>query len=308
MTRIMPLDRGVHLAADALHAGEYTRRGAMTIEWDMAKRCRSPVTRELLVRPEPKLAALRGGGRVGYTVNKGENGGYNIHYGVACRRCDNCLRARRAVWSARATSETLASVRTWFGTLTLAPESHFRMLMAASARLRASGTSFEALGAEEQFRERHSEISKEITLWVKRVRKNSGAPLRFLVVTEAHQSGLPHYHALIHESDATKPVTYRQLSSAWPLGYVKFKLVDPGDVTTARYVTKYLAKNAMARVRASVAYGEPPFPTLGLGGVLADASGVNALPRIAAQQQREKTTPGNATEEPTHTRVAWETA
>lgn len=288
----MPLERGRELAAEALHAGEYTRRGAMTICWDMARRCEAPVTREVLVRPEPKDSALRGGGRVGYSVNAGENGGYNLEYGVACRRCGNCLRARRAVWAARAACETMGSVRSWFGTLTLSPESHFKMLMRASARLRASGTVFDSLGTEDQFRERHREISKEITLFVKRVRKNSGAPLRFLVVTEAHQSGLPHYHCLVHESSALKPVTYRQLAGAWPLGFVKFKLCDPGDVNSARYVTKYLAKNAMARVRASVAYGEPPFPILGLGEDTPEGVGRRAL-HIAAHQQREKSTPVN---------------
>ena len=49
-------------------------------------------------------------------------------------------------------------------------------------------------------------------------------------------------------------MTKRILEDAWKLGFTSFKLVEPAS-STASYVTKYLTKSALARVRASVHYG-----------------------------------------------------
>lgn len=248
--------KGREIAAGALHMGGFVRSG-MSIAANVAGNCERPVPRELLVRPTPDKADPH---NRTIQVNRGESGGYNLDYLVRCRNCERCRSARRALWAARAAGETLASVRTWFGTLTLSPEAHYKMLLLASRRLSTGGTRLEDLSNDEQFRERHAEISRELTLWLKRVRKNSGAPLRVLIVVEKHESGLPHYHVLLHENDVERPVTYRQLANAWPHGFVKFKLIDTQDRKPVWYVTKYLAKDACARVRASVDYGNPPFP------------------------------------------------
>lgn len=171
-----------------------------------------------------------------------------------CRRCDKCRQARAREWTYRATEETLRSQRTWFATLTLNPAAHVHMLNVARMREVAQAIDFDALPALERFTLVHNVISVEITKYLKRVRFESKASIRYLFVAEKHVSGLPHYHALIHERPGSGPVLYRTLSEQWQLGFSKFNLVT--DPKRAGYVCKYLSKDAAARVRASVGYGK----------------------------------------------------
>lgn len=86
--------------------------------------------------------------------------------------------------------------------------------------------------------------------------------LRVCIVAEVHKDGEPHYHALIHEPDGSFPVTSRTLCDQWTLGFAKAKLVDTSEASrskTAWYVAKYLAKSCLARVRASIGYGDTTF-------------------------------------------------
>lgn len=169
---------------------------------------------------------------------------------VRCRSCTNCLKYRAWDWRTRAQSEVEGSQRTWFGTLTLSPESHFRMQALACQRWKG----FISASEDKQFSARHVAISSEITRWLKRVRKASGASLRYIIVAERHKSGLPHYHALVHETPGSRPVTYRHLADKWAFGFCKWNLVH--DPKAANYVCKYLSKDASARVRASIGYGK----------------------------------------------------
>lgn len=151
----------------------------------------------------------------------------------------------------------MAEGRTWFGTLTLRPQEHFAALSRVRNRMAKSGEDFDTLSEEARFSALSGEIGKDITLWLKRVRKESGARLRYLLVSEAHKSGLPHFHCLVHEVSAEGPVAERTLRKQWKLGFAQFKLVAQGDETkTARYVTKYITKSAITRVRASQGYGQ----------------------------------------------------
>lgn len=172
---------------------------------------------------------------------------------LRCRRCANCLKARSLEWSYRAKNEIHAASRTWFGTMTLRPGEHFLSSCRAEKKLRV-GTRWADLSPDEQFKARHAEISNDITRWLKRVRKQSGAKLRYVLVAEAHKTGLPHYHILVHEQMSGPPVTERTLRRQWLLGHSKFELVENSGA--AWYVAKYLAKAALARVRASRAYGQ----------------------------------------------------
>lgn len=178
---------------------------------------------------------------------------------VRCRKCDKCMAARGYMWSERAIQETLEAQRTWFCTFTLRPEEQYKALCEA----RRLNPDFDKLSEDRQFALRHAAISKEVTLYLKRVRKASGAKLRLLLVCERHKSGLPHYHALVHELAGSPPVLYRHLTDNWRLGYSKCKLFDSSELYTertpreiARYVCKYLSKDARARVRASLHYGK----------------------------------------------------
>lgn len=172
-----------------------------------------------------------------------------------CRKCEACLAHRRRLWTARAVDEITASRRTWFGTLTVSPENRVALrYRAEKARLRASREQLSSLGPDEQFRILAAQLSVEATKWLKRVRAQAGVPLRYLLVTEAHKSGDPHMHILLHET--ADPVTKRLLEAQWKYGFSHWRLVEQ-DRKAAVYVCKYLAKDALTRVRASSRYGQP---------------------------------------------------
>jgi len=170
-----------------------------------------------------------------------------------CRQCPQCLRTRAALWRGRARSEIAdAPGRTWFGTLTLTPHWQFRAKCEArSMYARRGGVDFDRVPAKEQFTVLCRIIGREVTLYLKRLRKNSGARIRYVLVFEAHKSGDPHMHILLHEADV--PLRHKLLADQWRLGFSKFNLVQ--DTRAAAYVCKYLSKSAIARIRASVNYG-----------------------------------------------------
>lgn len=236
--RVLRLGAARQVAARALESGA-TRSGLSTVQWDVAGRCESPVPVEIEGRADTR---------------KGETGmPIAIQMETRCRRCPACLRYRAWLWRVRAQSEVASAQRTWFVTLTLRPEEHWLADLRASAECRRRGVAFETLSPEEQFTERHRAICVDLTKWMKRLRKQSGSKLRYILVAEAHKSGLPHYHALVHEVPASKPVTKRQLQEQWTLGFSTAKVVE--DAKSAVYVTKYLSKSVLARVRASLKYG-----------------------------------------------------
>lgn len=177
-----------------------------------------------------------------------------VELGARCRKCEQCLAHRRRLWTARAVDEIEASRRTWFGTLTVRPEDRFLLRCKADARAQARGWEpLSLLSQPEAFRHLASELNREATKFLKRLRKKSKG-LRYILVTEAHKSGDPHLHLLLHEHEDA--ATKRQLEEQWRLGFSHWRLVDR-DSSAAVYVCKYLAKEAQTRVRASLHYGQP---------------------------------------------------
>lgn len=174
---------------------------------------------------------------------------------VRCRKCPNCLRTRARQWAMRAKTEIAASSRTWFGTLTMTPSEHHLAFSRAIVMYKDStGIDLERADSDVQFKERVKALTPEVTRWLKRLRKNSGAKLRYILVAEAHKNGLPHFHILVHEAHGSGMVKHAQLAEAWNLGFTRFKLVE--NTGSAWYVCKYLSKSALSRVRASVGYGK----------------------------------------------------
>jgi len=151
----------------------------------------------------------------------------------------------------RAMSEYRTANRTWLATLTLSPTGVMRVLSQARVALAKGRTDFDALPPVQQFDELAKHGGQHVTWWLKRLRKNSGERLRYLAVVEAHKSGLPHWHILIHEMAG--PIRYADLKDTWPLGFDAYKLVE--NPSAAGYVCKYLSKDMRARVRASLGYG-----------------------------------------------------
>jgi hypothetical protein len=99
-----------------------------------------------------------------------------------------------------------------------------------------------------------NEGNKEITKFLKRLRKESGARLRYMCVAEEHADGDPHWHVLLHE--VSGDVRKRSIQAQWKLGFSAAKLVDTSSGRAAAYPCKYLSKSIAARVRASIRYGE----------------------------------------------------
>lgn len=171
-----------------------------------------------------------------------------------CRKCDGCLAHRRALWTARAMDELKSAHRTWFGTLTIRPSERVRLRYLAESRyLRAGREALSSLDDAEQFRIVCRQLGRELTLFLKRVREQCG-PFRYLVVVERHKSGDPHLHILLHEASAA--LLKAKLEAQWRIGFSHWRLVDGADPRSAYYVCKYLAKDALTRVRASQRYGQ----------------------------------------------------
>lgn len=232
------------LIAKALASGA-TRESIMTTRWDISGDCENSFEVELAARPNHT--------EKWFDWTPGKRHSLRLFLYTRCRKCKKCLRARQRLWRMRTVEELHAAPRTWFGTFTLSPKHHALIEKLASMRAKKIGLDYFALTSEEQFKLRHSEISKEITRMLKRLRKNTRTRFKYLIVAEAHKSGLPHYHALFHEIHGEKALRWRDLATEWKLGFVNFKLVQ--DDNQATYLCKYLAKSMLARVRASIRYG-----------------------------------------------------
>jgi len=232
------------LADRALQAGA-VRRSMSKISWDISAGCRRPVVRDRFSRPPGRDVVVAPGRPIPIWCEMV----------MKCRNCEVCLRKRASLWRRRAMQEIAESERTWFVTLTLRPEEQYRAL---AAGLRKAGFDGEPC---DEFRARVVEIGAWLTLALKRLRKKTGARLRYVVVYERHKTGLPHVHLLIHEQDRGG-VKYADIQYMWPHGYISAKLV--ADNKQAGYVTKYLSKDAAARVRASVRYGQRTVSTIAM--------------------------------------------
>src|ERR671921_875546 len=178
------LDRIHELAAKALAAGAI-QRSATRIVWDVAGSCQSSRIREVYGRPslDHRFHGVLGAMRTGTLLQ------VDLH--VRCRNCKTCLQLRAKLWRNRAEKEfaltTLAGGRTWFGTLTLSPKEQLQARYEAIEAFNSGGgdpdaASFEGLSEGEQFALVHAQISKKITLYLKRLRKSYGEGLRYVVV------------------------------------------------------------------------------------------------------------------------------
>lgn len=282
-----------------------------TFRWDISSGCPSPYEREIFARPEPRSQTVvsaelqklmwpskgpfkdiiledrpvGGKGRRYITVDGRKNTVLRLDLLTPCRRCDHCRSRRRNLWVMRAKAEIDFAPRTWFGTFTLRPDEQFRTLTIARQKLARQGIDFDTLDFGDQFREHAAVAFREVTTYLKRVRKHYGPKsLRYLWVCEAHKTGLPHFHALLHETDTDRPLRHDVLTSQWKLGFSQLRLAS--DKSPSFYVAKYLAKDLATRVRASQGYGHGLVMSEPEGGTYEDAlkrspmqSGVHPDPR-----------------------------
>lgn len=159
-----------------------------------------------------------------------------------CRRCEGCLKARQWGWMARAAHEQVRAKKTWFVTLTYGPNRRRAVMAAASAEERTKAPGQRLVRAAGSY----------VAAYMKTLRKR-GFEFRYVWVPELHRDGFPHFHGLVH--DQRGDLTWAALTDAWSAGFSVVKLVR--DARAIRYVTKYLAKDRIGRVRASFRYGAP---------------------------------------------------
>lgn len=249
----------VHLADRALrNGGERVSLGV--VHWNIAADCESPVFAEVEGRLDPAKvhkdheALVYVADRWWFADLAPSTLPLLVTLELRCRKCPPCLRRRGAMWRWRCNAELAAAPRSWFGTLTLDPVYAMRAKFEAQSKAEKAGWRWGELSPEQRFRRIQAACSQELTRWLKRVRKESGAKLRYCLVAEAHKSGDPHWHVLIHETVPDQCVRERTLRKQWIAGFSKFNLVTDGRV--AAYVAKYLTKSSLARVRASIDYGK----------------------------------------------------
>lgn len=230
---------------------------------DKAGNCQSPVFIALTGAPSQLLLRNRDWlhpNRMDYADGHGLIGEWSqprfrhVDMAVRCRKCPACLRARGYHWRMRATAEVALASRTWFGTLTLNPGSHFHCVTQARANLARDGLDWDSLAPSDAFNETLKPLKREFQLYMKRVRKHA-VGLRHMLVVERHKSGLAHLHCLIHEGP--QPVRHKILQGSWTWGFSSFKLVaELEGKSVAGYVSKYLTKSLDAKVIASRLYGK----------------------------------------------------
>jgi len=198
--------------------------------WKISGDCEVPYDKFIEGRLDPKLDRSETLSSLLVTADSLRGLPLSITIRLRCRKCDNCLRAKQNMWTHRALLECERSKRNWFVTLTL-------------GRTMRQNTPTEAL----------LEFQKHVTKFFKRIRKQSGLPLRYLAVYELHADGMPHAHIIIH--DVTGLLQYRHIAKQWRIGFEKTKLIDKTIFQTVRYVCKYLVKSPVSRIRTSLHYG-----------------------------------------------------
>lgn len=252
--RTLTFERAFKLFTRALANPTGRRLGPTTAEVDMSAGCESPVVVEYVGRRETFILRRHVTDFEGPAFSRPdqwESVSVIIH--CKCRQCDTCLRKRRQHWWFRAKHETALAPRTWFATLTFNDQALFKCELEAKRNALRRGVDFDTLSEDAKRKRILDRAGADVTLWFKRLRKSSGVPLRYLVVSEyGGEHGRLHFHALIHEVQIHKHVKYDLLRKQWRCGFSTFKLADP---KAPSYVAKYISKDAAARVRASQRYG-----------------------------------------------------
>lgn len=151
------------------------------------------------------------------------------------------MRLRQYSWMARAAHEQAFAQRTWFVTLTYGPNRRSAIMRSAS----------QAKSGPTSTRRLITAAGCYVSGLCKMLRKQ-GFEFRYIFCPELHRDGFPHWHGLLHCDDELK---WAHITDAWSAGFSVVKLVR--DANALRYVTKYLSKERMGRVRASLHYGDP---------------------------------------------------
>lgn len=227
------------------------------VRWMMFNAKRWPCSAPVLIRTVSHgERPRREGGRM---VRGASAGSAQVECYGRCRECAGCLSQRRALWLARTLTEQHACQgRTWFVTLTSGDHHREFINLKARALAHKARKNFDSLSPVAQFDFRARALRREISLYLKRVRKGVGprddVKLRFVAVIEPHKDFQAHCHLLVFEQ-VDLCLSKRALCDRWKArGFSGAKLVSGA---AAAYVSKYLGKNKWAQVHASLHFGNP---------------------------------------------------
>jgi len=131
-------------------------------------------------------------------------------------------------------------------------------LKSARTALSAEPVGWDDLSPTEQFLRLQQQALNEVQHYWKRLRRR-GLKFKYFCAFEEDQSGRPHMHCLLHETDCARPIRKRELDESWGLGFTHFKLLRIGSnehlpYEAIAYVTKSLARHRGSRQCASRDY------------------------------------------------------
>lgn len=232
------LERGAHFEDRACPGSRHASRALV---WNIGGRCMEPVE----IHELPPQACP----------------GPSLILQVRCGKCKACREHRRNLWCARSFQECSQAPRTWFVTLTLRPAEAKALQARAIEFASAKVGDWNSLSTAERVSIMDMLMATELQKYLKRVRKSSNAPIRYLQVVEPHTAKrgggahkeMPHWHLLVHETVA-RATSKLLLRASWKLGFTHARLAKGEDPL---YVAKYAAKQAFGRLRASQRYGRP---------------------------------------------------
>lgn len=197
---------------------------------------------------------------------------------VRCRRCDRCRLMVQYSWLARSAHEQARAKGVWFVTLTFGPVRRREIFASASAMSENGASSTNRLVRSS---------GRHVAKFFKLLRK-AGFKFRYIFVAELHRDGFPHWHGVLF--DQVGNLHWESIDKAWSSGFLVAKVVR--DANAIRYVTKYIAKAPVGRVRASLNFGLPQDAFLEL-------SVRSARPRSVAEEP-QTTVQGPLTKEMEH--------
>lgn len=144
------------------------------------------------------------------------------------------------------------------GTCTFRPDVQSAFEMKAKDACGEARRDWNAIEAFERFGFLQQEALQEVQRYWKRLRKR-GLTFKYLAVFEEDQSGRPHTHCLIHETDPARQIRKRELDESWGLGFTNFRLLKLASESkpphgAITYVTKAIATHRQGRICASFDY------------------------------------------------------
>lgn len=138
---------------------------------------------------------------------------------VPCGKCPNCLKRRTASWSHRLEIESLRWPSMFFVTLTYNTD-----------HVPISNNTFMSLR------------SRDVSLFLKRLRKNTGSKIKYYLVGEyGTNNHRPHYHIILftEEKCLASDIVNAWMIDGKEIGNVYFGKVEPGSI---RYCVQYYDK------------------------------------------------------------------